>query len=92
MSHTVTSAPPPSAITLDVSVRKIKNLRYANLSWSPTKPTERVDISRGYADSISTENDGSYTDGPFPKGVNSAIYQVCEAGTQTCSNEVTVSW
>jgi subtilisin len=91
-SVTVTSALPPSAITLDVSVRKVKNLRYADLSWSPTKPTELVDISRGYADSIRTENDGSYTDGPFPKGVNSAIYQVCEAGTQTCSNEVTVSW
>ena len=34
---------------------------------------------------------GAYTHGPFSKG-KPATYQVCAAGTLTCSNEVTVSW
>jgi len=84
--------PPPPAITLTVSIRKVKNLRYADLSWSPTDSTGTVEISRGYSEPVGTENDGFYTDGPFTKGVSSATYQVCEAGTSTCSNEVTVSW
>jgi subtilisin family serine protease len=84
--------PPPAAITLEVSIRKVKNLRYADLSWSPTKNDGIVEVLRGYAEPIVTQNDGIYTDGPFPKGVRSATYRVCEAGTSTCSNEVTVSW
>ena len=90
-SVTVTSAP-PSAITLEVSVRKVKNLRYADLSWSGAT-SAKVDVFEGGAVIAEDEaNDGAYTDGPFPKGVSSATYQVCEAGTTTCSKEVTVSW
>ena len=88
---TVTSVP-PSGITLTGSVRKVKNLRYVDLSWSPTKPDASVDIFKDAELLIVTDNDGDYTDGPFPKGVSSATYKVCEVGTTTCSNEVTVSW
>jgi len=37
-----------------------------------------------------TANDGSYTDNTGNKGRATYTYKVCEAGTQNCSNEVTV--
>jgi subtilisin family serine protease len=89
-SVTVTSVPPP-VITLQVSVRKVKNLRYADLSWSPTKTDGSVDIFRNGSRVTTTANDGAYTDA-LPRSLSSATYKVCEASTSTCSNEVTVSW
>jgi subtilisin family serine protease len=88
-SVTVTSAPPP-VIALAVSVRKVKNVRYADLSWSPTK-LGNVDIFRNGSPLIMTVNDGAYMD-TLPKTLSCATYKVCEAGTSICSNEVTVSW
>jgi serine protease len=35
-------------------------------------------------------NSGFYTDNTGSKGRATYTYKVCEAGTQTCSNEVTV--
>jgi PKD repeat protein len=87
----VTSAPPP-VIALQVTPRKVKSVRYADLSWSPTTTGGSVDIFRNGGWITATANDGAYSDGPLPKGVSSATYKVCEAGTTTCSNEVTVTW
>jgi hypothetical protein len=39
-----------------------------------------------------TANDGSYTDKIANTGSGSVLYKVCEFGSSTCSNEVTVSW
>jgi hypothetical protein len=39
---------------------------------------------------VTTANDGSYTDPTGDTGQARYPYQVCEAGTMTCSNEVTV--
>ena len=39
-----------------------------------------------------TENDGFHTDDINNKGGGSYIYQICEAGTATCSNETIVSF
>jgi len=90
-SVTVASVPPPSGITLAVTLRKVKSVRYADLLWNPTKEGESVDILRNGGKLASIPNDGAYTDA-LPKNLNSATYQVCETGTITCSNEVTVSW
>ena len=88
---TVSVAPPPADITLAVSIVKVKKDRFAELRWSGASGSD-VDVFRDGDKLDTTANDGVYTDGPFPKGVNSATYKVCEAGTSTCSNEVTVSW
>jgi subtilisin family serine protease len=85
----VTAAPPP-AITLDVTTRQVKTNRFADLSWSGAT-SANVDVYRNTAVVATTANDGAYTDKP-PKTVTSVTYKVCEAGTSTCSNEVTVSW
>ena len=39
-----------------------------------------------------TPNDGSYDDSTGTTGQASFMYKVCEAGTQTCSNNVTVNF
>ena len=39
-----------------------------------------------------TPNDGLYDDSTGTTGQASFMYKVCEAGTQTCSNTVTVNF
>jgi hypothetical protein len=41
---------------------------------------------------VTTTNNGSYDDNTGTSGQASFIYQVCEAGTQTCSNTLTVNF
>jgi subtilisin family serine protease len=77
--------------TLDVYAYKVRGRQYADLSWSGTTSTY-VDVYRDGSVVIITENDGFYTDVTGGRGGGSAIYQVCEAGTTTCSNEVTATW
>jgi len=77
-------------INLIVVLRKVKNLRYADLSWTGADSTH-VDIYRNGIPLVTTDNDGSYTDGPLGK-ISPVTYQVCEPGTSRCSNSVTISW
>ncbi len=78
-------------IVLSVTASKIRGTKYANLTWSGATSTN-VDIYRDGIPITTTANDGAYTDGPLGKGGGSAAYQVCEEGTSTCSNTVSVSW
>jgi PKD repeat protein len=80
----------PRAFTLSATAYKVKTLKYADLSWGGAT-SANVDINRNGAVVATTANDGAYTDKP-PKTLTSAKYKVCEAGTSTCSNEVSVSW
>ncbi len=77
-------------IKLSVVLRKVKNLRYADLSWSGAN-SENVDVYCNGSPLVTTDNDGSYTDGPLGK-TGTVTYQVCESGTSRCSNSVTISW
>lgn len=79
------------AITLRVSAYKIKNAKYADLTWSGATSTN-VDLYRGGSKIVTTANDGTYSDSVLDKSVKSASYQVCEAGKTICSNVVTASW
>jgi subtilisin family serine protease len=79
-----------SEITLAVTTRQVRTLKYADLTWSGASSAS-VDVFRNGSRVTTTANDGAFTDKP-PKSLTSATYQVCEAGTSTCSNEVTVSW
>jgi subtilisin len=76
--------------SLSVTAYKIRGDKYADLTWSGATSTN-VDVFRN-GSKIATTADSSYTDGPQGKGGGSATYQVCEAGTTICSNEVSVSW
>jgi subtilisin len=77
--------------TLSVTAYKVRGTKYADLTWSgATSPN--VDVYRDGALITTTANDGAYTDGPLGKGGGSATYRVCEAGTSTCSNNVSVTW
>jgi subtilisin len=78
-------------ISLSVNAYKVRGVKYADLTWSGATSTN-VDV---YGDGNllnTTANDGAYADGPLGRGGGSATYQVCEAGTATCSNTATASW
>jgi hypothetical protein len=88
---TTAAAEPITDITLSVTAYKIRGQKYADLTWSGATATS-VDVYRDGAKIATTANSGAYTDGPLGVGGGSATYQVCEAGTSTCSNQVTVTW
>jgi hypothetical protein len=80
---------PPQVIALSVVARKVKNKKYADLSWSGAIGAN-VEIHRNNVRILaSTPNDGAYTDQPAGKG-NTFTYRVCEVGGAKCSNSVTV--
>jgi subtilisin len=79
---------PPAAIELSVSTYKVKGVQHADLAWSGAGGAS-VDIFRDGAIVATVPNSGSYTDAIGAKGGGSYTYQVCEAGTSTCSAEVT---
>ncbi len=59
------------------------------LRWSGAT-SNQVDIYRDDVVIVTTANDGSYIDSTGDTGRAQYTYKVCEAGTQTCSNEVRV--
>jgi hypothetical protein len=81
----------PSGITLAATGYKVKGLQKADLEWSGATLAS-VDIYRDGGLITTTANDGFYTDNINQKGGGSYTYQVCEAGTSTCSNEATVTF
>jgi subtilisin family serine protease len=74
-------------ITLTVTKSKVKGANFANLSWSGAGGS--VDVFRG-STKLATVSGTTYSNGPLSKG--SYTYKVCNAGTTTCSNTVTVSF
>jgi hypothetical protein len=87
---TVTPSPTPSGIVLRAHGKRVEpNAKLVKLRWmGATSPSvniyrNEVRIARVPA------NPGVYTDTLFSSGF--FTYQVCEAGTRNCSNEVTVS-
>ena len=88
-SQSVTAtAPSPTGIALSVSAYKVKGLQKADLGWSGAASTS-VDVYRDGVRIDTTPNDEAYTDNINARGGGSYTYKVCEAGTTTCSNEVT---
>jgi hypothetical protein len=91
---TVTPTPTPTAtpgqITLTASGRKVHGIDTTDLVWSGAT-SSNVDIYRnGIRIATVLNNMGRYTDSTGQKGRATFTYKVCEAGTQNCSNEVTV--
>jgi len=87
----VTVSDSSGGISLTATGRKVRGLQKADLEWSGATSTD-VDVYRDGALLVTTANDGSYTDDINNRGSGSYTYQVCEAGTSTCSNEATVDF
>jgi serine protease AprX len=88
---TPTPTPTPGPITLSAAGRKVGGINTVRLTWSGATSTN-VDVYRNAVVIVTTANDGSYTDSTGDTGRARYTYKVCEAGTQTCSNEVTVTF
>jgi PKD repeat protein len=84
-SVTVTAS---TGIALTATGYKAKGLQKVDLAWSGATGTN-VDIFRNGGKIVTTSNDGAYTDAINKKGGGTYVYQVCEAGSSTCSNTVT---
>jgi hypothetical protein len=79
-------------ISLSATGYKVRGLKTADLEWSGATSTD-VDVKRD-GSVIATIPAGSspYTDNIDQRGGGSYTYEVCEAGTSTCSNEATVNF
>jgi hypothetical protein len=83
--------PDPSDIELSAVGYKVRGLQKADLSWSGATSTS-VDIYRNGSVIATVSNSGAYTDNIDNRGGGSYSYQVCEAGTSTCSAVVDVNF
>jgi subtilisin family serine protease len=79
-----------SGFTLSAVGSKVKGVKQTDLTWSGTT-SQKVDVYRDGA-LIAEVDGGTHTDLPPGKGGGTYIYKVCESGTTTCSNEVTVTF
>jgi serine protease len=79
------------AITLSAAKRKVAEINTVRLTWSGATSTD-IDVYRNGTQIVTTPNDGSYVDSTGDTGRARYTYQVCEAGTQTCSDEATVTF
>lgn len=78
-------------ITLSVSGYKVQGQQKADLSWSGTSSSE-VDILRDGTIIATVADNGAYIDDINSRGGGSYTYQVCEANTESCSNEASVTF
>jgi hypothetical protein len=92
VSMTVTVAPPPPSTpgTLTARATQVRNKTKVDMTWSGLTGS-RADIYRNGSRLTTQTNSGSYTDSPNGRG-GSLVYKVCVAGTQTCTNEASVSY
>ncbi|HWH32674.1 MAG TPA: S8 family serine peptidase [Egibacteraceae bacterium] len=84
-------APEPAGISLSATGYKIKGVKHADLAWTGATSTD-VDIHLDGAKAATTANDGAATVNLKSKGGGTHRFQVCEAGTGTCSPEVSVTY
>jgi len=78
-------------LTLSATGYKQRGRHRIDLTWSGASSTD-VDVYRNGSLVATTPNDGAYTDATNNRGKGSYTHQVCEAGTSTCSPEVTTTF
>jgi extracellular elastinolytic metalloproteinase len=76
-------------ISLSATGYKVQGRHHTDLTWSGATSTN-VDVYRNGSVITTTANDGAHTDATNNRGGATYSYQVCEAGTATCSNTVSV--
>jgi PKD repeat protein len=90
--QTVSLGQPGGDLTLTATGYKVKGVHHADLTWSGAT-SENVEILRdGELINTGPSAAGAYMDIIGRKGGASYVYQVCEAGTATCSNEVIINF
>ncbi len=77
------------AIDLQASGRKVGGINTVRLTWTGAI-SNNVDVNRNGVVIATVPNTGTYIDSTGDTGRARYTYEVCEAGTSTCSNEVTV--
>ena len=88
---TPTPTATPGSIQLRAQGKKVGGINTSRLKWRGAT-SANVDVYRGAVVIATTPNDGLYDDSTGTTGQASFMYKVCEAGTQTCSNTVTVNF
>jgi hypothetical protein len=81
----------PAPFTLSARGRKVGGINTVRLTWDGATSTD-VDVYRDGVVIVTTANDGRHIDSTGDTGRARYTYTVCEAGTQTCSNEATVTF
>jgi len=82
--------PTPTPITLSAHRRRVQGRHTVDLIWSPVTSAD-IDVYRNGVVIATALNNGAYKDFIGVRGGNIRyIYKVCDAGTQNCSNQVTV--
>lgn len=84
--------PQPGDIVLNADGYKVKGAWQTDLTWTPSGTSEKIEVHRDGSVIATVSNVGSYTDVTSFKGSGSFTYKICELGTTTCSNEVTVQF
>jgi hypothetical protein len=88
---TATPTPTPGPITLTARKKKIHGINSVRLTWTGAT-SANVDVYRNGVLIATTPNDGQYDDSTGDTGQAQYVYRVCEAGTGTCSNDLTVTF
>jgi N-acetylneuraminic acid mutarotase len=90
-SGSPTPTPTPGPIQLRGQGKKVGGINTSRLKWRGAA-SANIDVYRDGVVIATTPNDGLYDDSTGTTGQASFTYQVCEAGTSTCSNQVTVNF
>jgi subtilisin family serine protease len=83
-----TAPPPPSSISLSATHWSNRRGSVVKLRWDGATGAT-VDIQRGGVVTVTTTNDGAMRD-KVGRMRARLVYRVCQAGTQVCSNSVSV--
>jgi N-acetylneuraminic acid mutarotase len=75
--------------TLSARGRKVAGINTVRLTWSGAT-SANIDVYRNNVLITTTTNTGTYTDSTGDTGRARYTYWVCEAGTETCSNDAEV--
>ena len=86
---TPSPTPTPGPITLSALGRKVGGVNTVDLTWSGAT-SANIDVNRNGVVIATVQNTGAYTDSTGTRSRATFTYRVCEAGTQTCSNDATV--
>jgi serine protease len=86
-----TPTPTPGPLQLRAQQRRVGGINTVRLTWRGGAHSPNIDIYRNNVLIATQPNDpGVYFDSTGDTGRAQYRYMVCEAGTQTCSNEVLV--
>jgi subtilisin family serine protease len=93
--NSVTPTPTPTAtpeqIFLRAKKKRIQGINTVRLQWQGAT-SANIDVYRDNVLIATTPNVGRYDDSTGDTGRAHYVYRVCEGGTQTCSNDVTVNF